>query len=646
MKGLKAKIGKVKRLAAKQEGQSRSSNEPCLNDLIGEIATDVEELQRQLDTSRKEHLQCNKDWQKKYDALLKKYDASQEECRKLKAALGNRSISNRKANNENINGKGSERTKGIDSSSKEKKPYTKPKTFAHRDVKEVNEEVYIDVDGKEISKADALAKIGTVYVGSDGRRYKYTSVNKSSVKDEIEVTVKHIQYNKLQVVLVDENGNKLPDSHVNVTEHPLADFFKKTAMSIGLMSWIIAMWMYLKLPVYRISRYISGYGLNYSRQCLYSYTNQTTILLTPVFKHMEGYLSEAHLVGIDETYWSCREKGRNKAPPDGSDNEQTTGRKAQKSKAKTLRSYVFGVVTPEVCLYYHSLERDSNLPKNLLIQYMAYRDDQDLFVVTDAFYKKFFSLGTDLEGNTKTLFQHGACWVHARRYFCAFYNYATHKDGSPTDDIVQNNWEQDIVDAKELRDLMTECFRINKAQVDKCLKNAELDITVLRKEHVKPVIDKIFDKAKAIFKQISIDADTGKPERQCSERLRKAIGYLIRHEKELRAFLYSPYGVMTNNSAEEKFRELDILRNGMLANDSIKGAENLTLIYSLYKTCELHDVDFEAYMFNALTTMMRHQNEIEFIKDNKGTITGIKSWTIPAEVLDGLMPWNMAKQEV
>ena len=40
---------------------------------------------------------------------------------KLSAKLGNKAITVRKTTNENINGKGSERKKGIDSSSKEKK---------------------------------------------------------------------------------------------------------------------------------------------------------------------------------------------------------------------------------------------------------------------------------------------------------------------------------------------------------------------------------------------------------------------------------------------------------------------------------------------------------------------------------------------
>ena len=73
----------------------------------------------------------------------------------------------------------------------------------------------------------------------------------------------------------------------------------------------------------------------------------------------------------------------------------------------------------------------------------------------------------------------------------------------------------------------------------------------------------------------------------------KAIVYLVKNEDRLKAFLDSPYGVKQNNNVEEKFRELYILRKGMIASDTCKGADNLTEFYSLYKTCILHNTDFE-----------------------------------------------------
>lgn len=122
----------------------------------------------------------------------------------------------------------------------------------------------------------------------------------------------------------------------------------------------------------------------------------------------------------------------------------------------------------------------------------------------------------------------------------------------------------------------------------------------------------------------------------------KAIVYLVKNEDRLKAFLDSPYGVMQNNNVEEKFRELDILRNGMIASDTCKGADNLTEFYSLYKTCILHNTDFRTYMKKVIENMTIHMNQIKFEKDKRGTITLYKSHKISSDVLESLMPWNMA----
>ena len=99
--------------------------------------------------------------------------------------------------------------------------------------------------------------------------------------------------------------------------------------------------------------------------------------------------------------------------------------------------------------------------------------------------------------------------------------------------------------------------------------------------------------------------------------------YLVNNKEGLTAFLDSPYGVMHNNNVEEKFREIDILRNSMMASDTCKGAENLTVLYSLYKTCIVNSTDFKSYMKKIIENMTFHMNEIEFEKDKRGTITGL-----------------------
>lgn len=156
-------------------------------------------------------------------------------------------------------------------------------------------------------------------------------------------------------------------------------------------------------------------------------------------------------------------------------------------------------ITQNVCLYYHSLERNSDIPKTILLDNKV---SKDCFVESDAFYRKMLSIKIEVDGKEERLFCHGICWIHARRNFCELINYATHKDGTPITDMVKNNWEQDIKDSKELIEAITNCFSVYNEQVRKCISNSKLDIVKLKNNHVLPLINTIFDKAKAIFKDI------------------------------------------------------------------------------------------------------------------------------------------------
>lgn len=616
--------------------QKAVADDPALSAMIGVLLV-MFENQAALNNSQSELIESQSS---EIKLLTKRIETLTLTIEKLSAKLGNKSITVRKTTNENINGKGSERKKGIDSSSKEKKQKEKKEVPVNDDVSVTDKEVCIDIDGKELSLEEARKKVGTVFTGKDGRRYKYVRINDSSEKIDIDISVRHTRYSKLQVIAVDDNGNEISEVKVTPTLYPETDFLKKSSMSIGLMSLILEQWLVLKSPLNRISQYLLRYDISYSRQQLYSYTDTTAALLMPIFKHMESYLKEATFIGVDETYWSCREKGKIKGPP-----EDEPGRKSHRSKSKTLRSYVFGIVSKKVCLYYHSLERSADIPKNIILDNQV---SDDCFIESDAFYRKMFSIKKDKDGNSSRVFSHGICWVHGRRNFCELVNYGTHKNGAPIQEIIDNHWEKDIEDARYFIESITNCFKVHNTLVEKCIKNEELDICELKAKELTPLIDKIFDKAQNIYKAIKRERANSKeklntePERKCSSRLYKAIVYMVNNEERLRAFLSSPYGVMTNNETEEKFRELDLLRNGMIASDTCKGASNLTEFYSLYKTCLLHNTDFRTYMKTIITTMMLHINEIEFEKDAKGTITGYKSHKISTEILDKLMPWNMA----
>ena len=109
---------------------------------------------------------------------------------RLSAKLGNKSITVRKTTNENINGKGSERKKGIDSSSKEKKQKEKKEVPVNDDVSVTDKEVCIDIDGKELSLEEAKKKVGTVFTGKDGVHSIKDFLNNPQAQENAQVVFK------------------------------------------------------------------------------------------------------------------------------------------------------------------------------------------------------------------------------------------------------------------------------------------------------------------------------------------------------------------------------------------------------------------------------------------------------------------------
>lgn len=140
------------------------------------------------------------------------------------------------------------------------------RTVDSSEIKVAEKEVCIDVDGKEISLEEARKKIGTAFTGKDGKLYKYILINNSAKKTDIEFNLIRTQYSKLQAVAVDEDGQELADTRVEPTVYTATDFLKKSSMSINLMSLILEQMLNLKLPLNRISQYLSRYGVRYSRQ--------------------------------------------------------------------------------------------------------------------------------------------------------------------------------------------------------------------------------------------------------------------------------------------------------------------------------------------------------------------------------------------
>ena len=545
--------------------------------------------------------------------------------------LGNKTLSNKRITDENINGKRSEKKKGIDSSDKNREKNLSSKTSKpQKSIKVELRKSFIGYKGKELSAEDAEKLIGTTFTGDDGKRYRYTRKLTSSVKQEIDMQLIQTQYYKLEYVEVDTEGNEVADETRQTAVSVKTDFLKKTPISCNLMAYMLYLWIGLKSPLNRVATSLSEYGIKISRQQLYKNVGITAYMLEPVIEHLKANLRYEKQICIDETYHQCREKlkDKEKSPPDKGK------RKSQKSLSKSMRSYFYGIVGERVCIYVHDADRDYDIPKNILIDNEV---GTDTFVETDGFYRMAFNRSE----NDELLFQHGLCWIHAKRYFCVLLNYAAHEDGTPIKCFIDNHWEQDIKDSNSICEKISNAFHVLNDITARCNADSRVNLVELKNKELKPLIEEICNEAKCIYADIKAEKNK-EPKRNCSDKFKAGIVYIVNNEEKLKTFLDSPYGLMHSTKVEEKFRELDILRNSMLASDTFEGAEHLALFYSLYKTAQLNHIEFETYLRKVISVMTEHMSQIEFDKDSRGTITGYKSHSIPSEILDKLMPWNMA----
>ena len=106
------------------------ADDPALSAMIGVLLV-MFESQSALNNSQSEQIKSQSELIESQSSeikhLTKRIETLTLTIERLSAKLGNKSITVRKTTNENINGKGSERKKGIDSSSKEKKQKEKKK---------------------------------------------------------------------------------------------------------------------------------------------------------------------------------------------------------------------------------------------------------------------------------------------------------------------------------------------------------------------------------------------------------------------------------------------------------------------------------------------------------------------------------------
>lgn len=86
----------------------------------------------------------------------------------------------------------------------------------------------------------------------------------------------------------------------------------------------------------------------------------------------------------------------------------------------------------------------------------------------------------------------------------------------------------------------------------------------------------------------------------------KAMAYFSEREKQLSVYLTDGMLLMDTNIIENSIRPIALGRNNYLFAGSHDAAQKAAIIYSLFATCKLHDVNAYEWLKHVLTVMPTH----------------------------------------
>lgn len=237
--------------------------------------------------------------------------------------------------------------------------------------------------------------------------------------------------------------------------------------------------------------------------------------------------------------------------------------------------------THHIILYEYQKTRNASHPVRFLKDYEG-------ICVTDG-YQVYHSAEKTLEHLTIA-----GCWVHARRYFDEALKIIPQA-------VRSKSWGYLVM--KQIQAIYREEGKLKPLKTEERLKQRQLVI--------KPLVDALF----AYAKQHQVPVGT-------QGKLARAVTYLLNQEKYLRVFLENGEVPMDNNASERAIRGFCIGRKNWQLIDTIRGAENSTIIYSIAETAKANDLKPYEYFEHLLTEIPKHMEDTD------------------RSFLDDLLPWS------
>ena len=376
----------------------------------------------------------------------------------------------------------------------------------------------------------------------------------------------HVEYEPAKYICVEQAvkvyASKRGDKIVKA-DHP-ADLLSTSIATPSLVAGIMNAKYVNSAPLYRLEQEFERNDVPISRQSMSNW----------IMKCAERYLSLLYdrliihiLTGIvihaDETPVLVTKDGR---------------KAGAKSYMWVYRSGTFD--EKSVVIYEYQKTRKKEHPAEFLRDFKG-------TIVTDG-YQSYHGLAKESGGRIKV----AGCWIHALRKY---------KDAIKSMDKSGQNTAAGTLAAKAIEMIQSMMHKDN--QLDNLGSEERYE---KRKANLTSLVDDYFEWVKENRPKVTRQSKTG-----------KAFTYSVQQEEYLREFLSDGNIPMENNAAERAIRPFTIGRKNWVMCDTIHGAEDSAIVYSITETAKANDVKPYEYLKHLLTEIPKHMDDtnMDFLED-------------------------------
>jgi transposase len=382
---------------------------------------------------------------------------------------------------------------------------------------------------------------------------------------------RHVEYEPAKYICVEKAvkvyASKKNDRIVRA-DHP-ADLLPNSIASASLVSGVMNGKYVNAAPLYRIEQEFERNEIPISRQTMSSWIMKCAErYLSLLYDRLIIYLRMGIVIHADETPVLVTKDGR---------------KAGTKSYMWVYRSSAFD--ENAVVIYEYQKTRKKEHPKEFLKDFSG-------TIVTDG-YQSYHGLAKESDGRIRV----AGCWIHALRKY---------KDAIKSMDKAGQNTAAGTLAAKAIEMIQDMMHKDN--QMNDLSPAERYD---QRNEKIAPLVDEYFEWVKQHRPEVTRKSKTG-----------TAFTYSLDQEQYLREFLTDGNIPMENNAAERAIRPFTIGRKNWVMCDTIHGAEDSAIIYSITETAKANELKPYEYLKHLLTEIPKHMEDTEL------------------EFLEELLPWS------